>query len=44
MGDALRFLSGLYNAISDNIPMAVAEIMAKEMDKATGKWSWMENK
>jgi hypothetical protein len=44
IGEALRFRNGLYNAISDNMPTAVAKIMAKGMDKHTGQWSWIEKR
>jgi len=44
MGEALRFRKGLYRAISDNIPTAVAQTMAKGMDSHTGLWSCMEKR
>jgi len=44
MGEALCFLSGLYMAISDSIPIAVAEVMARGMDIGIGRFSCMENR
>jgi len=44
MGEALRFRNGLYRAISDNMPMAVAQSMANGMDIAIGKVSCIEKR
>jgi len=44
MGEALRFLNGLYKAISDKIPTIVAQRMAKGIEIAIGKFSCMENR
>jgi len=44
MGEALRLRKGLYRAISDNIPMAVAQAIAKGMDSHRENWSCMEKR
>jgi hypothetical protein len=44
MGEAFRFRNGLYSAISDNIPTAVAQIMANGMAITIGNLSCIENR
>jgi hypothetical protein len=44
MGEAFRFLNGLYIAISDNMPAAEAQITANGMDNHTGMCNCMKKK
>ncbi len=44
IGEALRFLRGLYRVISDSIPVAVAQVMARGMEIGVGMFSCVENR
>ena len=44
IGEALRFLRGLYRASSDSVPAAVAQVMDRGIEIGVGRFSCMENR